>query len=411
MGTMQSQTDLPVDESFELLKHLGTGGFAHTWKARVLDEDLVEEYGTDVVAMKIPLNRKKERVLRREVELNANLHYRLKELHSCNLVRYLGFSTFRNQIVMVMEFVADGSLRHRIGEIDRQKPLPLDVAVGIAQETLRGLSVIHRQHVFHRDIKPENILMDGDTPKISDLGIARMLESNELASTTTGTIYYMAPEILGEEGASFSADIWSLAITLYEMVVGRLPFGKLGTPIGTMVDLIRRGELVPACEARHEVPAGLSAILDRALQKDPSRRFSSADEMCEALSHLDQDSDPLEGELAALRGLLSTTRDPDAIEAKYREFIANHPESPRGYQLLGEFYNQCERYTEAIEMFNQGRERSPNDAMLNFDLGMAYQRINRRQKAAQCLKRAMANGLDTSFRRHAETILRLLERK
>ena len=406
MGTAQNQPDLPVDESFQLFKHLGTGGFAHTWQARVLDEALVEEFETDIVAMKIPLNKKMERVLAREVGLNEHL----KGLQDCNVVRYLGFSTFRNQIVMLMEYVADGSLRNRIGEIDRQKPLPFEVAVGIAQGTLRGLSAIHRQHIFHRDIKPENILMEGDTPKIADLGIARMLASKQLASTTTGTIYYMAPEILGDAGATFSADLWSLGVTLYEMVVGRLPFGKLGTPIGTIVDLIRREELVPACEARSEVPAGLSKVLDRTLDKDPARRYSSAEEMCEALSHLAQANDPIGTELSELRALLSTIHEPDTIEAKYREFIAAHSDSPRGYQLFGEFYNQCARFDEAIEVFNRGREHAPQDAMLNFDLGMAYQRVNRRDKAAQCLKRALANGLDAGLRRSAETILKLLER-
>src|SRR6185295_17677035 len=100
---------------------------------------------------------------------------------------------FRNQIVMAMEYISGGSLRNVIGIDKKQKRLPVEDAVRIAIGVLDGLAVIHREHVFHRDIKPENILMDGKTPKIADLGISRMLGTNELASTTTGTLYYMSP--------------------------------------------------------------------------------------------------------------------------------------------------------------------------------------------------------------------------
>ena len=183
------------DEPFELLELLGTGGFAHTYRARVIDEDLASDYGTDIVAIKIPLNAKKGKILHHELELNAGIYLRIKNLDLTNIVRYLGFEIFRGQIVMAMEFVPQGSLRKLLGGPRKLKPLPTDQAVNIAIGTLNGLSVIHRERVFHRDIKPENILMCGDTPKIADLGISRMLASNELASSTAGTIYYMSPEI------------------------------------------------------------------------------------------------------------------------------------------------------------------------------------------------------------------------
>jgi serine/threonine protein kinase len=166
-------------EPFELLKPLGSGGFAHTYKARVLDEDLARDWGCDIVAIKVPLGRKQEHVLTKEVEMNGLLHLRLRELQAANLVSYLGFCVFRGQIVMAMQYVAGGSLRGLIGSVGAQKPLPLDQAVEITEGILAGLAAIHRERIFHRDIKPENILMDGRVPKISDLGISRMLDSNE----------------------------------------------------------------------------------------------------------------------------------------------------------------------------------------------------------------------------------------
>jgi serine/threonine protein kinase len=205
------------EESFELLELLGRGGFAHTYRARVLDSELIEEYGTDEIALKIPLAGK-QRALRKDFEINATLHVRLKPLRSANLVRYLGVEIFRGQLVMAMEYVRHGSLRRKLGPLDSQKRVEIPEAVEITEGVLSGLAVIHQEHIFHRDIKPENILMDDKIPKVADMGIARMLESNELASSTTGTLYYMSPEILGEAGADFRSDLWSVGVTLYEMV-------------------------------------------------------------------------------------------------------------------------------------------------------------------------------------------------
>src|SRR5437660_1153930 len=95
-------------EPFELVRLLGVGGFAQTHLACVRDADLIEEFGVDQVALKIPLNKQNERVLRRELEMNVNLHIRLKRLDATNLVRYLGFAVFRGQIVMAMEYVRQG---------------------------------------------------------------------------------------------------------------------------------------------------------------------------------------------------------------------------------------------------------------------------------------------------------------
>lgn len=399
------------DEPFELLEPLGRGGFAHTYRARVVDEDLREEFGAEEVALKIPLDKKKERVLKREVEMGASLHLRLKDLQSQNLVRYLGFDFFRGQLVMVMEFIEQGSLRRVLGDIGRQKRMPIDDAVCIAEGILSGLAIIHQEHIFHRDIKPENILMQGRTPKIADLGIARMLESNELASTTTGTIFYMSPEILSPEGASFTSDIWSLGVTLYEMVTGKVPFGSMQTDVGTMTDLIRRAEPVPACELCPEVPRALSDIIARAMCKRPSERYSSAVEMRETLKHFRERTEGgVEQELAAMRGLMGGADMGSNVEERFEALVKKYPRDPRPYQYLGEFYNRCVRYQDAIATFQKGIEVDPANALLHWDVGLAYQRMGQRADAARSLEKAMALGLDASLQRHATALLKVLRR-
>ena len=214
MANESSDKQSSQNEPFELLELLGMGGFAQTYRARVLHPDVLEDFGSEIIALKIPLPQK-ERALKQDLEMNILLHLRIKDLQSVNLVRYLGFDWYDGKIVLAFEYIASGSLRDKIGNIGSQKRLPIDEAVKIAEGILKGLSAIHSEQVFHRDIKPENILMQGNVAKIADLGLSRFLNPNELASTTSGSPFYMSPEILSRTGASFSSDIWSRGVTNY----------------------------------------------------------------------------------------------------------------------------------------------------------------------------------------------------
>jgi len=404
----------PQDEPFELLQSLGAGGFAHTYLARVVSPDLVEEYDRAEVALKIPLDRKKQRILRQELELNAALHLHLRKMAAPNLVRYLGFEVFRGQIVMVMEYIAGGNLRKRIGTMPARNappndPMPIDGAVRIAEGVLSGLHVIHRERVFHRDIKPENILMDGDIPKISDLGISRMLGSDELASTTTGTLYYMSPQMLGGQGASYPSDLWAVGVILYEMVAGRRPFGYKGIATGLLIDLIRSEDPIPPSEIS-SVPEELERIILKALEKDLRRRFTSATEMLGALERFRLGGgDGVEKEMADVRAMMGAGESLDVIERKAREIVEHFPQSSKSHQFLGEFYNRCQRYSDAVAAFREGIRQNPSDALVRWNLALAYQKQGRRGQAVAELRTAIEMGLEGSLRRHATRLLRLLE--
>ena len=402
--------EMREEEPFELLKQLGAGGCAVTWKARVRDEGLVEDFGADIVALKIPLDKQRERVLQKELVMNAILHVRLKDLQSANLVRYLGFGVLDGWIVMAMQYIGGGSLRNRIGPIGRQRPLPLEEAVELAEGVLSGLAVVHREQIFHRDIKPENILLDGRIPKIADLGIARMLTSGEMAGTNIGTPYYMSPEIVRCEGASFTSDIWSVGVTLYEMVTGRLPFGSRDDPPWKVVDLIREGHFKPASECRPEISQELDQIISKSLQGAPADRFGSAEEMLEHLSTWRQGAaSKVEGVFESARELLSSMEPAPDAEDKLKDLLAKYPDDPRAYQYLGEYYNRCQRYGDAIAAFKGGIERRPDNALLHWDLALAYQRMGQKREAGQNLEKAMSLGLDASLQRHAGILLKALQ--
>lgn len=400
-------------EAFKLLgDEIGAGSFASTHKALVLDKDLIEEYNTDTVALKIPRDKKKARALKTDVEMNLLLHLRLKKMPPPNLVRYLGFEIFRNQVVMVMEYISGGNLRDWIKSFGRKKQLPIHEAVRITKGILQGLIVMHREKMFHRDIKPENIMMDGTTPKIADLGISRMLDTDELASTTYGTIYYMSPEILGTEGASFTSDIWSTGVTLYEMLAGRLPFGSEVTPLKELIHLICEEDPPPICHIRPEIPTILSDIISRSIEKDSGRRYSSAQEMYNALEHFDRKEDEeVERELKNIQEIISSQGATGTAETKLRDLAEKYPRNATVYLHLGEFYNSCQKHEDAIIVFRRGLDFDPDNALLHWDLALANDRVGNKIEAIANLKRAQALGLDPSLQRYAKTLLKVLEGK
>lgn len=405
--------DHTAGEPFELLSRLGIGGFAVTYKARALEPELVEEFGSTIVALKVPHDRKKARSLKVEVEQLVALQHGIGRNNLDNLVRYLGFEVFQGGLVMIMEFVADGSLRDRIGCMDRQSPLPVEEALRISEGVLRGLEVIHHEHVLHRDIKPENILMQGETPKICDFGISRMLASDEFASTTTGTLHYMAPEILQAAGASFGADLWSLGVILYEMLTGRLPFGNARAPIGPLVTQICSAEPTPVEQLLPRIPRPVAEVVKRALRKDPQQRYGSAREMLAAVRAAQRaQHDPrVEAEAAQIRRHLAEGGDAGAGERAFRSLVERYPDDPGAYRWLGGFLNRCQRHAEAVECFGKGLALEPENALLHWNLALAYQQMGRVRPAVEALRRAEAGGLPADVERQARRLLKVLEAK
>ena len=401
-------------ESFRLVQLLGQGGFAQTYLAEVIDEDLVREYETRQVALKIPLDKRKQRSVREDIEINAALHKRLRKMTSLNLVRYIGFDVFRNQIVMVMEYVPGGSLRNRVGPIPTRRSadatrqlMKIEDAVGITIGVLTGLEMIHREHILHRDIKPENILMDGDNPKIGDFGISRMMASNELAaSTTIGTPFYMAPEAFGEEGASYSSDIWAVGATLYEMLVGRPPFGYADSPIGVLIDLIRGKDPKPPARLRSGISRELDGIVLKTLAKNPGDRYGCPAEMRQALECLGTAHDSaVEEEIAQL---MREELPASAREQGLRDLAKRYPDSYRVRQELGELYLRLQRYSKAEKELKAAIHLEQDEALLHWNLGIAYERLGRKREALAEFEGALKLGLESGYRRLAEGIVQKL---
>jgi len=401
-------------EPFKLLKMLGAGGFGTTWKAEVVNVSLKKDLG-EIVAIKIPLNKEKEGALIQDLIMAGSIHSSLLTVGaSCpNIVRYLGFNQYDGQWVMVTEFIPDGDLRKKIGKIGSQETMHIDDACNIVEGILDGLEVLHAAHIVHRDIKPENILMDGNVPKITDFGLSRILANSKGVVSAVGTLDYMSPELLGGK-ASFSTDIWSVAVTLYEMLSGELPFQYSGSD--NMLEMYK--EITkkitedlprPIPEFCPDVSNELWKVIERGLSKDPKDRYQTPAEMREALRKCRiPQVDEIEQQVAQIREIIGS-ESTKIIEQMFIDIVNKHPKDSRAYLHLGEYYLRAERLSDALDNLKRGLVWDNNNALIHWNLAQVYQKQGKRKAAQEALRLAISSGLDKSLERFANILLRSLE--
>jgi serine/threonine-protein kinase len=200
-----------------------------------------------------------------------------------NIVQVFDFGSDRHsgRQFIVMEFV-DG---HSCAELLRDKgPMPPRDAVEILCQACRGLDYAHRNGVVHRDVKPGNLLVNTDgVVKLADFGIAKAAEQSDITKvgSVLGTAAYLSPEQARGEPAGPASDLYALGVVSYQLMAGKLPYEA-----ASLTDLARLQEGGPPPRLSDEVrdvPPALSAVVARALARDPKRRFADAAEMEDAL--------------------------------------------------------------------------------------------------------------------------------
>jgi serine/threonine-protein kinase len=270
---MSEETSRRIGD-YEILGVLGKGGMGKVFKVRNVISDRIE-------AMKILLpdlagsQDLADRFLR-EIKVLASLNHP-------NIASLQTALTLNNQLVMVMEYVEGMTLGERL----EQGPIPPTEAVNYTEQVLGALSYAHRRNVIHRDIKPANMMLTPEgVVKLMDFGIARSSGDIGLtmAGTTIGSLYYMSPEQVKGETTDARSDLYSLGVSLYEMVTGQRPF-RADSDYSLMAAHVQ--ELPkPPVELRSDLPAALNEIILTAIAKEPGRRFQSADAFRNALSSL-----------------------------------------------------------------------------------------------------------------------------
>jgi serine/threonine protein kinase len=250
---------------YEILGILGAGGMGKVYKVRNTISDRVE-------AMKILLpdllgqKDLADRFLR-EIKVLASLNHP-------NIAALRTALTLDNQLVMIMEFVDGVTLSSRL----HQGAIPPAQAVKYIDQVLDALSYAHKQNIIHRDIKPANMMLTADgSVKLMDFGIARSATDRSLTmtGTTLGSLNYMPPEQVKGDPADNRSDLYSLGVSLYEMVTGQLPF-TADSNYAMMAAHLQEVPKPPIV-LRPGIPQALNQIIVMALAKDPGQRFQSAD--------------------------------------------------------------------------------------------------------------------------------------
>jgi len=194
----------------------------------------------------------------------------------------------RSRVYMVIEWV-DGRLLRAI--LNQERRLPIDRAVHLVLQICDALDTMHKHGVVHRDLKPENIMVDDeDRIKLIDFGIAMKEDARRITfvdmSATLGTPDYISPEQVKGQRGDQRSDIYSLGVMLYEMLTGDPPYTG-PNPLAVMNERLLH-DPEPARKLRPEISPELNEILNRALERDPRRRYQTASEMAWELEHQEQ---------------------------------------------------------------------------------------------------------------------------
>ena len=248
---------------YKILSTIGSGGFGTVY--------LAEDTWIDKkVALKVP---HKQGVdfgeLLREPRLLASLNHP-------NIVTILTAEKQENVFFIVMEFVPGETLE---AIITREGALDVSVALDYTCQISNAVDHAHRQGVLHRDLRPSNVLVtDNGMLKVADFGTSRFLEIAAHGTTVIGSPPYMAPEQFHGK-AVFASDIYSLGVTMYQMMTGVMPYD---TPSPEDIDRLMRGELVTAPRLKNpKIPRVISDIVVKAMAPDIAARYQRAGDLLE----------------------------------------------------------------------------------------------------------------------------------
>ncbi len=257
---------------YELREPIATGGMATVYKAW---DTRVER----IVAVKVL--RSLAKTDRRAIERFRREAHAAARLSHPNAVTIYDFLEERGEHYLIMEFVEGVNLKQYLAQKGTLAP---QEAVRITSQICAVLQVAHANGFIHRDIKPQNIMVmpDGQA-KLTDFGIVRVMEAAGLTNTgiVLGTADYLAPEQARGDPLSPASDLYSLGVVLYEMLAGRPPFvGSSAVQVA-----MQHANNVPPPPSKYNprIPRALELVVKKALQKEPERRYASAEAMRKAL--------------------------------------------------------------------------------------------------------------------------------
>ena len=255
-----------IGERYEILEKIGTGGMSDVYKA--LDHKLNRNVAVKVLKQEFSENENFVSKFRVEAQAAAGLMHQ-------NIVNVYDVGDEKGIYYIVMELVDGITLKKYI---EKKQRLTVKEAVSIAIQVAMGLEAAHNNHIIHRDIKPQNIIISKEGKvKVTDFGIAKAATSNTITSNVMGSVHYTSPEQARGGYSDAKSDIYSLGITLFEMLTGRVPFNG-DTTVAIAIKHIQETLPTPR-DFAPDTPVSVEKIVLKCCQKSPDRRYQNAQEL------------------------------------------------------------------------------------------------------------------------------------
>ena len=255
-----------IADRYEILEKVGTGGMADVYKSK--DHTLNRYVAVKVLKQEFSENANFVSKFRVEAQAAAGL------MHP-NIVNVYDVGEEKGIYYIVMELVDGITLKNYIAKRGR---LGYKEAVTIALQVSMGLEVAHRNHIIHRDIKPQNIIISRDGKvKVTDFGIAKAATSDTITSNVMGSVHYTSPEQARGGFSDEKSDVYSLGVTLYEMLTGEVPFDG-ETTVAIAIRHIQEPMPSPR-KINPDIPYSVDQIVLKCCEKSPDRRYQNMQEL------------------------------------------------------------------------------------------------------------------------------------
>ena len=371
--------DGPDGRQLRLVDYLGGGAFGDVFRAQ-------EEHGSGEYAVKFP-----RLVADSETEMTAFLNEirAARDIEHPNVVRVLHVQTGPGSLpYLVMEFVEGGTLKSRLESLKRANTLPdVDTLMKWTGGLVDGIAAINAK-MLHRDLKPDNILMDGDTPKIGDFGLSKVVGAMTRTKTFKGHqhVLYMAPEGWRLEANEIQLDMYAMGIVWFETATLEYPYQLPVDPYN--VDTLREMHLYEQPRSlrdlRPDLPVAFCHIVSRLMEKRPQERFPDWDAVGKALRQAwAQDDINDASPIPLVDALLDTTQRVHQKHAARQAEKERRKARLREEQRLDEF--QRERLLEALRA--------------------AIQDFNKRSSLGQIVESPRANKIEFFLPRNGSVLL------
>ncbi|MBA2764036.1 MAG: serine/threonine protein kinase [Thermoleophilaceae bacterium] len=260
-----------VDGRYRILNRIGSGGMADVYLAE--DGQLGRQVALKMLHRRFAEDQQFVERFKREASSAAALQHP-------NVVAVFDRGEHEGTYYIAMEHLAGRTLKQVMVD---ERPLPQERSIDLAIQVLTAAGFAHKRGVVHRDFKPQNVIVDDqDRAKVTDFGIARA-GASEMTETGSilGTAQYLSPEQAQGHATGASSDLYSIGVMLFEMVTGRLPF-EADSAVAIAVQHLSQLPPMPS-DLRPDIHPGLEATILRALAKDPTERWQTADDFIAAL--------------------------------------------------------------------------------------------------------------------------------